>query len=105
MTSLGTAESVTAASSAGPATGTRAELLSRFPPRPVAASWPTTEAARSAMVNRLFQPPFALENRLSQQQGRRPGVLAVVSWLQARSGATWQERWLLVWITISGLPA
>ena len=94
MTSLGTAESVTAASSAGPATGTRAELLSRFPPRPVAASWPTTEAARSAMVNRLFQPPFALENRLSQQQGRRPGVLAVVTWLQARPGATWQERWL-----------
>jgi site-specific recombinase XerD len=45
------------------------------------------------MVQRLFSPPFALENRLSQQ-GRRLGVLAIVSWLQARPGGTWQERWL-----------
>jgi len=49
-------------------------------------------APRSAMVNRLLAPPFTLENRLSQQ-GRRLGVLAVVSWLQARDGETWQERW------------
>jgi hypothetical protein len=72
----------------------RSELLGRFPPRPGATSWPVTEAPRSAMVNRLFAAPFALENRLSQLQGRRPGVLAVVSWLQARPGKTWQERWL-----------
>jgi len=45
------------------------------------------------MVQRLFSPPFALENRLSQQS-RRFGVLAIVSWLQARPGGTWQERWL-----------
>ena len=72
----------------------RSELLDRFPPRPGATSWPVTEAPRSAMVKRLFAAPFALENRLSQLQGRRPGVLAVVSWLQARPGETWQERWL-----------
>lgn len=72
----------------------RADLLSRFLARPVSTTWPETEAPRSAMVNRLLQPPFALENRLSQLQGRRPGVLAVVSWLQARPGRTWQERWL-----------
>ncbi len=45
------------------------------------------------MVNRLLSPPFTLENQLSQQS-RRLGVLAVVSWLQARAGDTWQERWL-----------
>ena len=56
----------------------RAELLDRFPPRPVATSWPETEAPRTTMVNRLLAPPFALENRLSQLQGRRPGVLALV---------------------------
>ena len=71
----------------------RSELLDRFPPRPAASSWPQTEASRAAMADRLFSPPFALENRLSQQS-RRLGVLAVVSWLQARPGQTWQERWL-----------
>ena len=71
----------------------RPGLLARFPPRPVGTSWPLTEASRAAMVKRLFSPPFELENRLSQQN-RRLGVLAVVSWLQARSGKTWQERWL-----------
>jgi len=45
------------------------------------------------MVQRLLSAPFALESRLSQQS-RRLGALAVVSWLQARPGGTWQERWL-----------
>lgn len=70
----------------------RSELLTRFPPRPVVSSWPMTEAPRVAIVNRLLAQPFALENRFSQQT-RRLGLLAVVSWLQARPGATWQERW------------
>ena len=72
----------------------RSELLVRFPPRPAQRSWPATAALRTTMVNRLFSSPFALENRTSQLQGRRPGVLAVAAWLQARPGETWQERWL-----------
>ncbi len=71
----------------------RSELLVRFPPRPAQSSWPETAAPRTTMVNRLLSSPFALENRLSQLQGRRRGVLAVVAWLQARPGETWQERW------------
>ena len=71
----------------------RSELVARFPPRPLASSWSRTEASRTSMVTRLLSPPFALENRLGQQ-GRRLGVLAVVNWLQARPGRTWQERWL-----------
>ena len=71
----------------------RSDLLVRFPPRSATPPWPLTQAPRTAMVQRLFSPPFVLENRLSQQS-RRLGVLAVVSWLQARPGETWQERWL-----------
>lgn len=56
------------------------------------ALWPATGAPRTAMVNRLRSAPFALQNRLSQQ-GRRLALLAVVSWLQARPGQTWQQRW------------
>ena len=72
---------------------TGSELLSRFPSRPVACSWPETEVPRSKMVNRLLAEPFALTHPLSQRT-RRLGVLAVVSWLQARPGDTWQDRWL-----------
>ena len=40
----------------------------------------------------MLSAPFALDNRLSQQT-RRLGVLAVLGWLRARSGESWQQRW------------
>jgi len=86
-------EDLQASGASRPATMTGSVLLSRFPPRPVAGSWSETEAPRSKMVNRLLAEPFALCHPLSQRT-RRIGVLAVVSWLQARPGATWQARWL-----------
>lgn len=71
---------------------TGAQLLAAFPPRPLAASWPATEASRAEVLARVLAPPFTLDNRLSQQT-RRMGVLAVLSWLQAHPGDSWQERW------------
>ena len=47
--------------------GTGAELMERFPPRPVAASWPATRATRQQVLSRALAPPFALESHLSQQ--------------------------------------
>ncbi|HEX6521558.1 MAG TPA: hypothetical protein VF070_16385, partial [Streptosporangiaceae bacterium] len=76
-----------------PATGTGAELLARFPPRTVPASWPATRAGRHEVLARLLAPPFALDNPLSQQP-RRLGLITMLSWLEAQPGATWQERWL-----------
>jgi len=73
--------------------GTGAELLDRFPPRPVAASWPATRATRQQVLSWALAPPFALENLLSQQS-RRLGVVAVVNWLEAQPGGSWQGRWL-----------
>jgi len=72
---------------------TGAQLLARFPPRPVDSSWPATRASRSAVLGRVLVAPFALPNRVSQQT-RRLGVLAVLNWLQSQSGETWQDRWL-----------
>jgi hypothetical protein len=69
-----------------------AQLVAAFPPRPVAASWPTTEARRSAVVDRVLVPPFALDNPNSQRN-RRLGVLAVLGWLRERPGDSWQQRW------------
>jgi hypothetical protein len=70
-----------------------AQLLSRFPPRAVAPSWPATQAGRSQVLTRLLAPPFALEHSLSQQS-RRLGLLSVVNWLQTQPGDSWQDRWL-----------
>lgn len=69
-----------------------AALLASFPPRPIASSWPATETSRSAVPARVLTTPFALDNPFSQQT-RRLGVLAVLSWLQTFSGASWQQRW------------
>jgi len=69
------------------------ELVSRFPPRALAGSWPATEADRPAMVNRVLAAPFALALKASQLS-RRLGVLTVVKWLQTLPGDTWQDRWL-----------
>jgi site-specific recombinase XerD len=71
---------------------TGAALAASFPPRPVAVSWPATEASRSAVLARVLSPPFALDTPLSQQN-RRLGVLAVLSWLHTFPGASWQQRW------------
>jgi hypothetical protein len=69
-----------------------AQLLAAFPPRPVAASWPATEASRSAVLTRVLAAPFSLDKPVSQQT-RRLGVLAVLSWLQTHPGDSWQQRW------------
>ena len=88
------ASSATAAVSAPDAAlkPTGAQLLAAFPPRPLAASWPATEASRAEVLARVLAAPFTLDNRLSQQT-RRLGVLAVLSWLQTLPGGSWQRRW------------
>ncbi len=75
-----------------PSGETGATWAARFPPRPVASSWPRTQASRTQVLSRLLAAPFALDNALSQQT-RRLGLLTVLGWLQAQAGATWQQRW------------
>ncbi|MFN2497142.1 MAG: hypothetical protein ABR608_14775 [Pseudonocardiaceae bacterium] len=81
-----------ASTATGPVKPTGAQLLASFPPRPIASSWPATEASRSAVVARVLAAPFALANPGSQQT-RRLGVLAVLNWLQTYPGESWQQRW------------
>jgi Phage integrase family len=76
----------------GSANPTGAQLAAAYPPRPVASSWPATEATRSDVLARVLSAPFALDNRGSQQT-RRLGVLTVLGWLRTQPGAGWQLRW------------
>jgi hypothetical protein len=80
------------AATAGSTKPTGTQLVAAFPPRPVAASWPATEARRSAVVERVLAAPFALDNPLSQRN-RRLGLLAVLGWLREQPGDSWQQRW------------
>ena len=89
----GTAPAASRPGGPGELTGTGAELLAAFPARPVAASWPATGATREQVLGRLLVPPFALAHPLSQQS-RRLGVIAVVNWLEAQPGGSWQDRWM-----------
>ncbi|HTY26744.1 MAG TPA: site-specific integrase, partial [Mycobacterium sp.] len=77
---------------AGSVKSTGAQLVAAFPPRPVTAWWPATEAGRSAVADRVLAAPFALDNPLSQRN-RRLGVLAVLGWLRGQPGDSWQQRW------------
>jgi len=70
-----------------------AEPAARFPPRRAAVSWPATRATRQQVLARLLAPPFPLDNPLGQQ-GRRLGLVSVISWLEAQPGGSWQDRWL-----------
>ncbi len=76
----------------GSVKSTGAQLVAAFPPRPVAASWPATQARRSAVADRVLAAPFALDNPTSQRN-RRLGVLAVLGWLGGQPGDSWQQRW------------
>jgi len=86
------APAVAASPVAGSVKSTGAQLVAAFPPRPIAASWPATQARRSAVVERVLTAPFALDNPNSQRN-RRLGVLAVLGWLRAQPGDSWQQRW------------
>lgn len=78
---------------AAPAVGqTGAQLMAAFPARGVDPSWPSTCDDRSAVLARVLAEPFRLENPDSQQT-RRAGVLAVLGWLSAFPGESWQQRW------------
>jgi hypothetical protein len=58
------------APTSGPVRQTRAQLLTAFPPRPIASSWPATRASRSAVLARALAAPFTLDNMASQQSRR-----------------------------------
>ena len=84
----------TGAGAGAAVTPTGAELLGRVP---AAArrdrSWPATEASRG---RRCWPACSRRRSRWTTGSASRPagsGVLAVLSWLQAQPGSTWQERW------------
>ncbi len=88
-----TAATVTAARSGTKPCTRPGALQQRFPPRPVAVTWPQTRLLRPAVLERLVAAPFTADTPVGEDNRRR-GLRMVLDWLQAQPGQTWQQRWL-----------
>jgi hypothetical protein len=68
-------------------------LRRRFPPRPVADTWPQTRLSRKAVLARVAMAPFVMATPAGEDNRMR-GIRMVLDWLEAHPGDTWQQRWL-----------
>ena len=75
-----------------PATGR--PLPSRFPARPVAASWPATGLDRGQVMELVCHLSSAMPEPAWARHVRRCGLPMLLDWLEEQPGHTWQERWL-----------
>ena len=70
-----------------------AVLLARFPPRQPAAVWSASRQARGELLERLLAAPFTSRDpRGMRQRGR--ALHAMLDWLSAQPGNSWQQRWM-----------
>jgi len=67
-------------------------LMLKFPPRPVAESWPMTRQDRAAVEDRMATAPFRGDDSQSRCH-RKASLLAVLDWLELSPGQSWQQRW------------
>ncbi len=67
-------------------------LLDKFPPRPVAGSWPRTREDRAAVEDRTATAPFRGDDSQSRCH-RNASLQTVLDWLELYPGQSWQQRW------------
>jgi site-specific recombinase XerD len=67
-------------------------LLEKFPPRPIAGSWPMTRKDRAAVEERLAKAPFRGEDSQSRCH-RKASLQTALDWLELYPGQSWQQRW------------
>lgn len=77
--------------STGPRLG-REAMRTRFPPRPVAATWPAEHCDRAAAIRRSTADPLVISNPVVQAKRVR-GLRHLLDWLASQHGETWQQRW------------
>jgi len=67
-------------------------LRDRYPARLASADWPATRASGDELQADLARAGFHTADA-EQRKMRRRGVRAVLDWLSAQPGDTWQQRW------------
>lgn len=78
--------------SAGPRLG-REAMRTRFPPRPVATTWPAESCDRQTAFELATAEPLVISNPVAQARRVR-GLRHLLDWLTDQPGATWQQRWV-----------
>jgi hypothetical protein len=76
-----------------PSAGRIDDLAERFAPRDPALSWAATELTRAAMERLVCSSPLLDDLDDRTRRARLAGLVAVVDWLAAMPGVTWQQRW------------
>lgn len=74
-------------------TGRIDDLGKQFPPRGAGRSWAATELPRAAMERLVCSSPLLEDLDDRTRRARLAGLGAVVDWLEAMPGGTWQQRW------------
>lgn len=77
-----------------PSSGPMDQLRDRFRPRPVQGSWAATRRPRDEVQSRLLASPLLANLPYATRRSRVIGLIAVLDWLQAQPGETWQDRWI-----------
>jgi hypothetical protein len=77
--------------STGPRLG-REAMRTRFPPRPVATTWPTVHCDRQTAIQLATGAPLVISNPTVQAKRVR-GLRHLLDWLADQPGDTWQQRW------------
>lgn len=77
--------------STGPKIG-REAMRTRFPPRPVAATWPTGSCDRETAIRLATADSLVISNPVIQAKRVR-GLRHLLDWLTDQPGETWQQRW------------
>ncbi|MFD1548025.1 site-specific integrase [Nonomuraea guangzhouensis] len=91
MVSAAAAVSASPTRSTGPRLG-REAVRTRFPPRPIDATWSTTQCDRETAIRWATVAPFVISNPVVQAKRVR-GLRHLLDWLAGQPGDTWQQRW------------
>jgi hypothetical protein len=67
-------------------------MRTRFPPRPVAVTWPTEPCDRQTTIRLATADPLVISNPVVQAKRVR-GLRHLLDWLADQPGDTWQQRW------------
>jgi hypothetical protein len=67
-------------------------MRTRFPPRPVTATWPTGHCDRPTAIRLATADPLVISNPVVQAKRVR-GLRHLLDWLADQPGDTWQQRW------------
>jgi hypothetical protein len=67
-------------------------MRTRFPPRPLAVTWPTEPCDRQTTIRLATADPLVISNPVVQAKRVR-GLRHLLDWLADQPGDTWQQRW------------